>query len=95
MVGTCLGVSSLSDIILLFYCESPAAVHLVDNSTPAKDLQFLDSFVVCQRKLGRVSLGLWNAKRHRSTPKIDTHLHATKVLLRPPREIVAEVVRTE
>ena len=43
-----LGVSSLSDVILLFYCESPATIHLIDNSTPTKHLKFLDSFVVCQ-----------------------------------------------
>jgi hypothetical protein len=41
-------VSSSPDVILLFYCESPTAIHLVDNSTPTKYLQLLDSLVVCQ-----------------------------------------------
>lgn len=46
--GGYLGIASLSDVTLLLYCESPPAVHLIDNNTSAKHLQLLDSFVVRQ-----------------------------------------------
>jgi len=69
----------LADVILLFYCEPSTTIYLVNNGTPTKHFELLDSFVERQGLLSWVFLSL----------------HATKVLPCPPHEIVAEVVGAE